>query len=436
MELSITLQPKQKEAIKTLKEHQVVFFGGAKGGGKSYLARAWNVLRRIKYPRTHGVIIRRTYPELYANHIKKFFTEYPELMNKYYNATHKTIEFPNGSTLKFDYLHRPDDVYRYQGVEYDDITIDEITQHDEEVFKIIRTSLRTTSHLIQPRMLLTGNPGGKGHGWVKRIFVDKDFKKGEKPADFGFVQAFVHDNSALLMAMPEYLQILEDLPPAKRMAYLEGRWDVFEGQFFEMWNPLVHVTNEVNLKTAKAIYICGDYGYRAPSAVLWVMEDYDGNLIAYKELYGTGMDYYQLSQRMRAMTSNEEMALLRYAVFDTSIWETSPSGGRSGGMILGDLFPMRKASKDRVIGWTKLKQMLTPINKHVPPQLRFTSACVNTTRSLPLMVYVDSDMPNSNKEDMESSNVDDHCADAIRYLAMSFVKTTSTNNPQELVYQW
>ena len=58
-------------------------------------------------------------------------------------------------------------------------------------------------------MFITGNPGGIGHLWVKRIFILKDFKDNENPLDFAFIQARVYDNRALMDNDPNYVKRLK-----------------------------------------------------------------------------------------------------------------------------------------------------------------------------------------------------------------------------------
>lgn len=260
-----SIQEKQLEALRLSLSTPVLFFGGAKGGGKSWLVRCREISRRLKYPGTQGLIVRRTYPELRANHIVKMFQEYP-VLNDWYNKAEKIIYYPNGSTTEFSYLKNTDDVYTYQGREYQDITVDEITQHEEEVFKTLRSSLRTSTAGIKPTVFLTGNPGGIGHGWIKRIFVDRNFREGENPADFAFVQAFVTDNKALMDADPEYVKRLEDLPEHLRKAYLEGDWNIFAGQMFTMLTPSKHIIDPIKLPTGTQYFAGYDYGYNHPFA--------------------------------------------------------------------------------------------------------------------------------------------------------------------------
>ena len=79
------------------------------------------------------------------------------------------------------------------------------------------------------RVYFTCNPGGQGHGYIKRLFIDRRFESGENPADYAFIQALVRDNTALMQTQPEYIRQLEALPPHLREMWLEGRWDVFAG---------------------------------------------------------------------------------------------------------------------------------------------------------------------------------------------------------------
>lgn len=297
-QLKLSLQNKQRQALELLEKYPVLFYGGAKGGGKSYLARVWQLDRRLTYPATHGLIIRKTYPQLFENHVLKFFEEYP-FMRSLYNKAEKIFYFPNGSTLTMSYLQTADDVYNFFGREYEDIAIDEAQDHKEIVFKILRGSNRTINPNIRPRILLTGNPGGIGHGWLKRIFVDGNFKEEEDPKDFAFLQAKVHDNPKLLEADPDYLARLKGLPEDKRRAYLDGDWDVFAGQVFTEFRRELHIIKPFLPKREFPHFLWIDWGYSGKetdegafacyaSALIKAkhMGETFNRVITYKEWYG------------------------------------------------------------------------------------------------------------------------------------------------------
>ena len=121
---------------------------------------------------------------------------------------------------------------RYQGAEYDVIFLDEATQLKEEWLRQFAACLRGVNEFPK-RLYYTCNPGGPGHSYIKRLFIDRRFQAGENPDDYVFIPAKVTDNRALLKKQPDYLRQLEALPRRLRDAWLEGKWDVFQGQVFQ-----------------------------------------------------------------------------------------------------------------------------------------------------------------------------------------------------------
>lgn len=195
----------------------------------------------VKHPGIKIMIIRKTYAELTANHIRPL----KELLRLgmpgnpiKYNDSRKEIFFPNGSLILFGYCDSENDVDRYQGTEVDILFIDEATQLSEDQIKKLTACVRGVNDFPK-RIYYTCNPGGKGHAYIKRIFIDRDYISGERPEDYSFIQSRVYDNAALMKAYPEYVHELESLPEALRKAWLEGDWDAFIGQVFAEWrnNP-------------------------------------------------------------------------------------------------------------------------------------------------------------------------------------------------------
>lgn len=430
---NIPLQPKQKIAFYKSLETPVLFYGGAKGGGKSFLIRAREVYRRLTYPGTKGLIVRKTYPELLSNHIRKFFVEYPSVRD-WFNKGEKAIYWPNGSITEFSFLGTTDDVYTYQGREYEDISIDEITQHEEEVFKILRTSNRTTNPNIKPSMFLTGNPGGIGHAWAKRIFVDRDFKPEEDPNEFGFVQAKVYDNRALLDADPAYLKRLLDLPEAKRKAYLEGDWNVFEGAVFSEFSNK-HVTEIMFPKSEFKHYLGIDWGYSgrkehkgafAAYAMALVEEHTEEGeifhrVIVYQEWY----DKYKTPEEW-AVILRKHTQKFTGGRGDSSMFNPTQDGSIS--------IAERMQSKwNKKSHWLKLKkgtrnrqtriQAMHDWLKIAPdglPYMLITENCKHLIRTLPLLIY-----DKNNPEDVDTTQ-EDHPWDGLTYM-LSEIKYIPAN---------
>jgi len=229
---TVVLQPqpneRQKEFLRCKKKY--IAFGGARGGGKSWAVRTKARLLGLRYPGIRMLLIRRTYQELENNHIRFLRQELHGLAE--YRHSARQFAFRNGSVLDFGYCASEGDLDRYQGAEYDIIFIDEATQLHEEWLRQFAACLRGVNDFPK-RIYYTCNPGGASHSYFKRLFIDRQYEPGEDPADYTFIQSLVTDNKALMESQPDYIKQLEALPPKLKEAWLYGKWDLFEGQFFE-----------------------------------------------------------------------------------------------------------------------------------------------------------------------------------------------------------
>ena len=249
-------------------------YGGARGGGKSWALRRKLVAMCLRYEGLHCLLIRRSLSELRTNHTIPLLQEYGSLMT--FSAADGCLRFKNGSRIDLGYCASDRDVLRYQGQEYDVIAIDEATQLSEYRFSIFKACLRGANDFPH-RMYLTCNPGGIGHSWVKRLFIDKKYRFGETPEDYSFIPALVYDNDALLQKDPDYVKALESLPPKMRDAWLYGRWDIFEGQFFPEFDEARHVTEPIPNNNFVSFFASMDYGFDMLAALLFGV-DRQGNV--------------------------------------------------------------------------------------------------------------------------------------------------------------
>lgn len=282
-ELRIRLQPKQKLFLQTVEKTPITFYGGARGGGKSKAARDIMLLRRLQYPETHGGLFRRTYKELEGNHIRPIFKEFPPL-REFWNDSKKLLSLPNGSTLEFCHAENEADVDLYQGREFEDLAIEEAGQWTEAMFRKLLGSNRSSNPSFRSRCLLTGNPGGIGHTWLKRIFIERRFNQIERPNDYAFIQALVDDNPALIENDPDYVHKLQAEPnEALRKAWLYGDWDIFLGQYFAEIRREVHFINPFPIPHHWNKFGSYDYGFNHPAAFGWFASDTDGNVYLYRE---------------------------------------------------------------------------------------------------------------------------------------------------------
>jgi hypothetical protein len=438
-------KPSPKQELFLLDEHKHVGFGGARGGGKSFAIRLKAILLCSVHKGIRIMIVRKSFPELMANHIKPL-KEMLKIGKKQaaakYNDSKKEITFPNRSEILFRYCDTEKDVDRYQGTEVDVLFLDEATQLSEEQMKKIVACVRGVNDFPK-RIYYTMNPGGQGHGYIKRLFIDKAYEVGEYADDYSFIQSLVTYNEALIKSNPDYLKQLEALPPKLKEAWLNGRWDVFEGAYFEEFRSVpdaqacydagitveealqehrwVHVIKPFDIPKSWKIYRSYDFGYGKPFAVNWYAVDYDDTAYMILELYGCtgtpneGVKWSPEKQFKEVARIEREHPYLKgkkiQGVADPSIWD-----GSRGIAIIEEAEKQHlwfeKGINDRIPGWMQVHERLK-FDEEGYAKLYIFENCKDTVRVMPLMMYDEHDV-----EDLDTS-MEDHICDSLRYFCMS-----------------
>ena len=408
-DIKIEGKPNAKQQLFFDSRTRFTAYGGARGGGKSWALRRKLVAMCLRYEGICCLLVRRSLPELKANHVTAFLREYPELMT--YKDSDKLLLFQNGSRIYLGYCDSDRDALRYQGQEYDVIAIDEATQLSESLFSIFKACLRGTTNFPR-RMYLTCNPGGIGHAWVKRLFIDRNFRSGENPDDYSFIQARVFDNEILMQADSEYVSSLSSLPERLRQAWLLGEWDVFEGQFFPEFDTSVHVCPPDAIPNNTKRFVALDYGFDMLAAIL-VAVDTEANLYAVRELCLPNLTLREAAERISALCKNEEC---EFAVCSPDLWNRRQDSGRSGFEIMQEVRgmpPMIAADNRRIPGWRVLREYLN--GSDYSPRLLISSECTELIRCLPLLLC-DADRPEDASGEPHSVT---HAPEALRYAVMS-----------------
>ena len=277
--------PRQIEFFKA--RARFIAYGGARGGGKSWAVRKKAAGLALSYPGASILIVRRTFPELRENHILPMTADLAGVAR--YRDADKSFTFPGGSRIVFGYCSSESDVLQYQGQEYDVIFMDEATQFTEFQFTTLTACLRGANDFPK-RFYLTCNPGGVGHAWVKRLFIDRRYKKTEHPEDYVFIAANVYDNHALMEHDPDYVRMLENLPEEQRRAWLLGQWDIFEGQYFAEFDRNVHVCRPHGIPAHWRRYVTLDYGMDMLAYSVRGLRLADGTLLPHAELEALDID--------------------------------------------------------------------------------------------------------------------------------------------------
>ena len=381
------------------------------------------------------MIIRKTYPELTENHInpmcamlKCYHPDKKERLASY-NDSKKNITFTNGSRILFRYCDNEKDADRFQGTEVDILFIDEATHQSEDKYKKLSACVRGVNSFPK-RIYLSMNPGGEGHHWVKRLFIDKKYEDNENPDDYMFIQSLVTDNKALMEADPEYIRQLEALPPKLRKAWLEGDWNIFEGMFFEdfMDKPehykdrqFTHVIDPFEIPESWQIYRSFDWGYNKPFSCGWWAVNYDGVVYRILELYGCtktpneGVKWTPdkvFSEIHRIETEHRWLKGKKIqGIADPAIWDAETGESLAERAAKHQVY-FSPGDHKRIPGWMQVHYRFAFDDNGFPMMYVFSN-CKAFIRTIPMLQY-DEHKP----EDLDTDG-EDHVADEVRYFCMS-----------------
>jgi phage terminase large subunit len=409
------LTPKQAQFCRSRTLYTA--YGGARGGGKTHAVRIKAVGGALRYPGIRILIVRRTYPELQMNHIEQIIRLVPPVAGTYH-ATNRALYFINGSVIKFGHYAGSFSETEYQGQEYDWIFMDEATQFTERDFRFLGGLLRGVND-IPKRFYLTCNPGGIGHRWVKRLFIDRAFvtdrenaEENEDPGEYSFIPATVEDNVYLTTSSPAYVRMLSSLPENIRRAHRYGDWNALSGTYFPEFNATTHVIAPFRIPAHWIRYRAFDYGLDM-LACIWAAQDETGRSFLYRELKLPNLIVSEAAKAISGHTPAGERIAVTFAPPD--MWSRQKDSGKT----MAELFfengiPIVRADSSRVQGWLQVKEALAARDDGKPALLFFKS-CTETIGALGA-ILTDEDNPNDCATEPHDVT---HLPDAVRYYCVS-----------------
>jgi phage terminase large subunit len=420
-------------------------FGGAAGPGKTK-ALLWEAIQQAnEVDGCDTLLLRRTYLELESSLLAYFRRDVPRSLYRRYNESKHVVSWLNGSTTRFGYCRNESDVYQYQGAEFLFIGIDELTHFTLKQWQFLTSRNRCPARwytdgerkgkLVKASMAGATNPGNIGHAWVKALWVDHvpppGFERPEwyDPRDYDFIRARLDDNP-IYAKDTAYRRTLEALPEHLRRAFLDGDWNVFAGQYFDVFDVGRHTARpeDVRLEPWWPRWISIDWGFQHPSAVYWHSAmpasgggavggiDADGELqhaawriVTYRELVQSGLSPRMLAQAIVERSGRERISevFLSPDAFAHRTAEASIAE-QLGEVLLANGLPRPSAADDdRIGGWQRMYQLLES------DAWVITDNCARLIECVPLLVR-----DPHRVEDIRKVDGDD-AADSARYGLVS-----------------
>jgi hypothetical protein len=449
-----------------------VFFGGARGGGKTDGMLGEFANHAAKYAENaSGLMVRRTRTEL-GDTIERSKVLYTPIGAKFHEQD-KMWRFPNGARLRFAYLERDSDADAYQGHNYTRVYVEEAGTFPSPrpILKLMAT-LRSGAN-VPVGIRLTGNPGGPGQQWVKARYIDpapegyKTHKRvfdnpitgGTVTRDWVFIPSKLRDNKFLLQD-PGYVAQLQMVGSEDLVkAWLEGDWTVVQGAFFSEWRLAKHVIKPFDIPADWLRFRSMDWGSASPGSVGWwavvgddtplgnsssnvdVSSGQDGTsglrgrtktlprgcLVRYREWYiasgpGTGLKLTaeEVAERIKEHERGDKIS---YGVLDPSTFKEDGGPSIAERMARSHGIHFRPADNKRVSrgthvgsgpmgGWDQMRARLKGDSEGRPMLVVFDN-CLDFIRTVPALQH-DLDRP----EDLDTE-AEDHVADEARYACMS-----------------
>jgi hypothetical protein len=424
-----------------------IFYGGARGGGKTDGMIGKNAIKAAVYgEHQKGIFFRKELPQL-ESAIERCKQIYLPL-GWSWGEQKKTFVAPNGATLKFRPFEKDSDGEKYQGQDFTDIYMEELTNYSSsKPVDRLWATLRS-AHGVPCQMHGTGNPGGPGHHWVKARYIDPN------PAGFEVINARLRNGSTverifIPAKLDDNLKLMQNDPGYENNLYMSGSealvkawrwgdWNIVEGAFFDCWSPKM-VLRPFIFPADWTRVVGFDWGSSKPFCAQWwavVPDDYKtqegivlprGYLLCYREWYGAKGPDIGLKMTAEAVGTGIRERTKEHIndwVADPAIFKEDggPSQAERMGLRFRPADNSRVAKSGHMGGWDQMRSRMVGtrtygkdgvLSEEGWPMMGFFNTCKDSIRTIPALQH-----DSHNVEDVDSDS-EDHAGDTARYVCMS-----------------
>jgi hypothetical protein len=441
-----------------------VFFGGARGGGKTDGVLGKWALKERRYGSSFNAIMFRRTSISAEDAIERSKEIYTPLGGRY--IENKGWRMPNGGRVAFKYLENPEDAKEYQGRNVTDAWVEEAGQYASPAPIDLLFGVLRSAKGVPVQLILTANPGGAGQHWIRDRYklhpfplkpqvLRRKLPNGEEHR-IAVIPSRITDNRILINSDPGYVSRLYLVGSAQLVkAWLEGDWTAIEGAFFAEWSNEQHVIAPFAIPQHWLRFRSGDWGSYSPFSIGWwtvVGEDYKlsngrilpkGAIVRYREWYGVVGGKLTANQVGSGIAKRErdDRAKLTFGVLDPSAF--AEQGGPSIAERINDellaakLATFIKADNARVVrqtgdptkagpmgGWDQVRARLVGTAQRLEkdgsinwstgrPMMFFFSTCTDSIRTIPVLQH------DQNRAEDLDTDAEDHAADDVRYACLS-----------------
>jgi phage terminase large subunit len=419
-------RPHKRQEIFLRSPAREILFGGARGGGKTDAGIIWVARPAIehKHSRFRGLVLRETAASL-ADWVDRAEEIYGKTGGRLVQTPTPHFIWPWGAKIFTGHLKDARSISRFLGREFQRILVEELTQIGEkDLYDKLLGSCRSTIPGLDSRLAATTNPGGPGHYWVKKRFVDPVvpgtiFREEGTSLTRQFIPSLVTDNPTLCLNDPAYVEYLDSLPEKLKKAWRYGDWSILEGSYFTEFTRRTHVIRPFDIPHSWAKYRSIDWGYWPdPCVCSWFAVSPDKHRrreVLYRDRHWFRTVPEDVAKDILFIDKEQSIV---HTVADPSMWAVKSGVSDAELMIMAGL-SMLRADNSRIPGWTRMHESLQMRNesrvkgeKVMSPEMKIFDTCTKSIEAIEIAQH-----DKKNPMDIADNKLD-HWIDTIRYHCM------------------